>query len=138
MNRFKHPSKKNLININSNLYINPSDPLYCEKILEYIDPHSGEAHFKLGEKNEEKGFFTTALYHYREAAHLHSPYYLKAKKAITFIEERINCTSYESDTNSSPTDTPTQSHTPMLFKSFIAFLLLFNSALLVLIFAISQ
>lgn len=138
MNRFEHPSKKNLININKNLYINPSDPFYNEKIGEYIDPHSGEAHFKLGEKNEEKGFIPTALYHYREAARLHSPYNLKAKKAVTLIEDRINSSFYESEIVSTPTNDPAKSYSPFLLKSLISFLLLLNSALFILIYVLSQ
>lgn len=123
--------KKNLVNIKKNLYINPSDPLYCEKVIRYIDPHSPEAHYMLGQKHEQKNSFSTALFHYKKAARFHSPYYLKAKHSIIEIENKLKGRVPEQ--LSAPSN-PSRSHIPMFVKSLIVFLLLFNMLLLLLMF----
>jgi hypothetical protein len=142
LNRFVHHSKKNLIHIGRNLYINPCDPLYCEKILEYIDPQSAEAHLRLGERNEEKGFLSTALFHYKEVTRFDSPYYTRAKKATDLIENRTNYSLSHSEpcpkSNPNRPATSTNSDIPIYLKSLIVFLLLFNSALIFLIYGLSQ
>ncbi|CAM4322952.1 L,D-transpeptidase [Paenibacillus alkaliterrae] len=85
--RFGNHNKNNLIKLHKNLYINPSDPLYYEKVLRYQDAHSAEAHFRLGQKHESNGSLSGALAHYKEASRdLYSPYSVKAKEAIRRIE----------------------------------------------------
>ncbi len=89
--RFKNRVKQQLVQVDNHVYINPSDPQYYEKVLRYIDPHSAEAHYKLGQKHEEKGSFYNALYHYREAArYSSSSYYVVAKNSIQRIEQMVN------------------------------------------------
>jgi hypothetical protein len=130
LNRFDNHFKKNLVNINKNIYINPSDPLYCEKVIRYIDPHSPEAHYMLGQKHEQKNSFSTALFHYKKAARFHSPYYLKAKHSIIEIENKLQGRALEQSSSTNPS----RSHIPMFVKSLIVFLLLFNILLLLFMF----
>jgi tetratricopeptide (TPR) repeat protein len=133
MSRFESHLKKNIVNINKNLYITPSDSLYYEKIIRYIDPHSPEAHYKLGQKNERQGSLSKALIHYTEAtAHIDSPYYLKAKKSSKILEDKIN----ENNLKESVPALSSKSRIPMFAKSIIAFLLLFNLFLLFFLFGI--
>lgn len=90
MTRFVSHLKKNLVKINHNLYVSENDSSYYEKLLRYTDPYSPDAHFHQGQKLEKEGELGKALIHYYEAAQIHSPYYHKAKKSISLLEERIH------------------------------------------------
>jgi tetratricopeptide (TPR) repeat protein len=84
--RFKNHLDDNLVHIHKNLYISPADPLYYEKVIRYLDPHSPEAHFKLGEKHQTKGNLPKAKFHYQEALRTYpSPYYSAANKALRLL-----------------------------------------------------
>lgn len=89
MTRFESHLKKNLVKINHNLYVSENDSSYYEKLLRYTDPYSPEAHFHQGQKLEKEGELGKALIHYYEAAQIHSPYYHKAKKSISLLEDCI-------------------------------------------------
>jgi tetratricopeptide (TPR) repeat protein len=81
--RFKNHLDDKLVHIHKNLYINPGDPLYYEKVIRYLDPFSPEAHFKLGQENQKKGNLPKAKFHYQETLRTYpSPYYSAANKAL--------------------------------------------------------
>jgi tetratricopeptide (TPR) repeat protein len=81
--RFKNHLDDNLVHIHKNLYISPADPLYYEKVIRYLDPYSPEAHFKLGQKHQNKGNLPKAKFHYQETLRTYpSPYYSAANKAL--------------------------------------------------------
>ncbi len=88
--RFSSHLKKNMINIDRNIYISQSDPLYYEKVLRYLDPESAEAHYKLGEKNEESGNVEKATFHYSKSTQTSSPYYFQAKRKLVKIQGQNN------------------------------------------------
>jgi ATP-dependent Zn protease len=131
MSRFKNHLKKELININKNLYINPSDSLYYEKIIRYTDPHSPEAHYRLGQKHDRNGSLSKALFHYNEAAsHSDSQYYSKAKSSIKKIEDKLK--DNQSEKNVQPPKR--KGRNPLFVKSIITFLIMFNLILLFILF----
>jgi lipoprotein-anchoring transpeptidase ErfK/SrfK len=78
--RFNNHLKSNLINLQKNLYLNRTDPLYFEKILRYTDPKSAEANYMLAQKYEKEGNTAKALFHYQEVANdKKNAFYAKAK-----------------------------------------------------------
>lgn len=81
--RFKSPAEDKLVRLHKNIYLNRSDPKYHEKVITYLDPHSPEAHYKLGQHFENKGNIGKALQHYQEAMRTYpSPYYFPASGSI--------------------------------------------------------
>jgi hypothetical protein len=74
--------RKQLDDIGRHRYIHKNDPLYFEKVLRYVDPHSPEAHYKVGEKQEKLGNLQKAVFHYEEVVRVPSPYYERAHKAL--------------------------------------------------------
>ncbi|MBD0383059.1 L,D-transpeptidase family protein [Paenibacillus sedimenti] len=86
--RFRNHLDENLINLNKNLFISPSDPQYYEKVIRYLDSNSPEAHYKLGQKFELLGNRKRALFHYKEALKTYpSPFYSAANRAIHNMEQ---------------------------------------------------
>lgn len=86
-NRFDNHLKSNLIHLHKNLYLNRNDPLYFEKILDFADPKSSEAHYMLAQKQEKKGNITKALFHYKEATNdKESSFYPKAMDRIRQLQ----------------------------------------------------
>jgi len=131
--RFDHHIKKHLVCIHKNLYLNPGDPQYYEKILRYLDPHSDEAHYMVAKKYEQAGSMSKALFHYQEAAQsLSSPYYVKAKEAIRRIG-KTNSASKSANESPSLGAQPKRRKLSTIAKSIIVCLLLFNFALLLLL-----
>jgi hypothetical protein len=87
--RFASHLDDHLVRLDKNLYISPSDPMYHEKVIRYMDPKSPESHYKLGKKNEEKGNISKALYHYREVLQSYpSEYFSAANRAVRELERR--------------------------------------------------
>jgi len=81
--RFRHYLDDNLIHLNKNLFISPSDPQYYEKVIRYLDARSPEAHYNLGQSFRGKGNRQRALFHYKEVLKTYpSPYYSKANRAV--------------------------------------------------------
>ncbi|MCP1306595.1 L,D-transpeptidase family protein [Paenibacillus tyrfis] len=81
--RFKSPAADKLVRLHKNIYLNRNDPKYHEKVITYLDPHSPEAHYKLGQYFENNGNIGKALQHYKEAMSTYpSPYYFPASGSI--------------------------------------------------------
>ncbi|MCI3927156.1 L,D-transpeptidase [Paenibacillus sp. TRM 82003] len=53
--RFGSPTKKHIVPLRSNIYINPADPRYYEKVLQYVDSSSPEALYNVGMKLIHQG-----------------------------------------------------------------------------------
>jgi hypothetical protein len=88
--KFKNHLDNNLIHLHKNLYISTGDPLYYEKVIRYLDAHSPEAHFKLGQKNHKRGNLDKAQFHYQEVLRTYpSPFYSAANKALKQIAMKI-------------------------------------------------
>ncbi|GIQ69761.1 murein L,D-transpeptidase [Xylanibacillus composti] len=79
--------RNNLEPAGRNRFINRDDPLYYEKILRYVDPHSYEAHYEVGQAYKQKGENNKALYHLRKSAAAGSPYAARAREALKELEE---------------------------------------------------
>lgn len=124
--RFDSYLKKDLVRMNRNVYINPSDPLYYQKILQYLDPHCPKSHFNLGQKCEQSGLHDKAIFHYTEAAKPDSPYWYEAKEAIKRLA------SIKNEINIEPTET-NQTKKVRLTHSIILTLLFVNLILLFLL-----
>lgn len=80
--RFASHVKKQIVPLKSNLYINPDDPLYYEKILQYMDRNSPEAHYYIALKYLRMNNKQKAVYHFTECMRADSPYYYKAKSEL--------------------------------------------------------
>ncbi|NOV02985.1 L,D-transpeptidase family protein [Paenibacillus planticolens] len=86
--RFRNHLDDNLIHLRKNLFISPSDPMYYEKVIRYLDATSPEAHYKIGQKFERKGNLKRAIFHYKEVLRTYpSPFYSDANRAIRHIED---------------------------------------------------
>ncbi|OIJ22319.1 hypothetical protein BKP45_06680 [Anaerobacillus alkalidiazotrophicus] len=128
MSRFDSHLKRNLDKIDKNLYVSKNDSHYYEKIIRYNGPNTAEAHFRLAEHYEKEGFLVKAYNHYKEAADVNSPFYIKAKKASQLLENQMNVTSLHY-----LEDEPTKM-TPLFARSTIIFLIIVNLLLLVILF----
>lgn len=85
--RFRNHLDDHLIHLRKNLFISPSDPMYYEKVIRYLDATSPEAHYKIGQKFQRKGNLKRALFHYKEVLRTYpSPFYSAAGRAIHQIE----------------------------------------------------
>ncbi|MEW9698721.1 L,D-transpeptidase family protein [Paenibacillus sp. SI8] len=85
--RFRNHLDENLVHLHKNLFISPADPQYHEKVIRYLDSHSPEAHYKLGQNFQLKGNRKRALFHYKEVLKTYpSPYYSAANRAIHQME----------------------------------------------------
>ncbi|MEX2462150.1 MAG: L,D-transpeptidase [Paenibacillaceae bacterium] len=134
--RFNNHLKSNLIRLHKNLYLNRTDPRYFEKILHYADPKSPEAHYMLAQKYEKEDNTTKALFHYQEAAKdKQSAFYAKAKDSIRRIQKPIPSSTVAPKAPVAPS-TPLVPVTSKLTisKTSLFILLLFNLALLLLLF----
>lgn len=86
--RFRNHLDDHLVHLQKNLYISPSDPLYFEKVVRYLDPNSPEAHFKLGQKYQASGNLNRAMFHYKQVLKTYpSPFYSAANRAIHDMEK---------------------------------------------------
>ncbi|MEK8126982.1 L,D-transpeptidase [Paenibacillus filicis] len=86
--RFPSPSANQLVRLRKNLYVNRHDPLYHQKVIRYLDPHSPEAHFRLAQHYEQRELPNKALLHYKQAMHTYpSEYYYPASAAIRRLEQ---------------------------------------------------
>jgi tetratricopeptide (TPR) repeat protein len=88
--RFKNHLDSNLVHLHKNLYISQGDPQYYDKVIRYLDAHSPEAHFKLGQRYQKIGNMQRALFHFNEVLRTYpSPFYSPANRAIIEIEQKI-------------------------------------------------
>jgi hypothetical protein len=122
--RFESYIKKHLLHLSNNLYISPNDPLYYEKVLQYINPRSSEAHYHMGQKCEKSGRISKAIYHYSEAAKEYGPYYYDSIKALQRFE----------DVSPSPQGDAVIQKRGYWKRTLLITLLLFNLVLLMLLF----
>ncbi|WP_188205570.1 L,D-transpeptidase family protein [Alkalibacillus aidingensis] len=131
MGRFDSYLKKHLVKVDRNLYLSESDTQYYEKILRYKDPSSPEAHYYLGIKSEQEGLYEKAREHFQKVVkHADSPYYFKSRKSLKRLEDKINA-SKQLDRSSSTLTSPKK--TPLLVKSIISFVIIFNLCILFLL-----
>ncbi|WP_199620921.1 tetratricopeptide repeat protein [Paenibacillus alkalitolerans] len=79
---FRSYVKKNIIPLQRNLYINPADPYYYEKIIQYIDRNSPEAHFHLAQNCLQLNDLEKAIYHFNQCIQTNSRFYYKAKSIL--------------------------------------------------------
>lgn len=131
--RYKPPAADNLVHLHKNVYVNRSDPNYHEKVLRYLDPHSPEAHYRLGQQFEHAGDTGKALFHYKEAMKTHpSPYYYPAYTAIRRLDTQpLNpSTPHHAGDIASSSGTRTRPFIPLFLKTLIIVLLLLNFLLL--------
>lgn len=130
--RYKPPAADNLVHLHKNVYVNRSDPNYHEKVLRYLDPHSPEAHYRLGQQFEQGGETGKALFHYKEAMKTHpSPYYYPAYTAIRRLDQQVNpaAPSYAKHGLSS-SGPENRTFIPLFMKTLLIALLLLNLLLL--------
>lgn len=131
--RYKPPAADNLVHLHKNVYVNRSDPSYHEKVLRYLDPHSPEAHYRLGQQFEHEGETDKALFHYKEAMKTHpSPYYYPAYKAIRRLDKQFNPAAPHGagDVPSSAGPRTRRPFIPLFMKALLIALLLLNLLLL--------
>ncbi|SDN74732.1 L,D-transpeptidase catalytic domain [Paenibacillus sp. yr247] len=87
--RFRHYLDDNLIHLHKNLFISPSDPQYYEKVIRYLDANSPEAHYKIGQKFQQKGNLKRAIFHYKEVLRTYpSPFYSAANRALHQLDQQ--------------------------------------------------
>ena len=86
--RFESHLKVHLVRLKQNLFINPSDVMYYQKVLQYINPNCPESHFKLGVACEHRGKISKAIYHYQMASKGSSPYWNQAKQAVQRLTQQ--------------------------------------------------
>ncbi|WP_159882623.1 L,D-transpeptidase family protein [Paenibacillus puerhi] len=134
--RFPSPQAVQLVRLRKNLYVNRFDPLYHEKVIRYLDPHSPEAHFRLGQHYELKDMRNKAIQHYKQAMHAYpSEFYYPAAASI----RRLSKQEEESLLNKERTFVPDNSSAskralPLFLKVLLLTLLLANVLLLLLFF----
>ncbi|MFD0697011.1 L,D-transpeptidase family protein [Paenibacillus sp. GCM10027628] len=131
--RFRNHLDENLIHLNKNLYISPSDPQYYEKVIRYLDAHSPEAHFKLGQKFQLRGNRKRALFHYKEVLKTYpSPFYSAANRAIHNMEQEsaVQRASVEADSFAEPR----KQLLPPFMKTLLIVLFVLNLLLVTLFF----
>jgi hypothetical protein len=80
--RFASHLKKFIVPLKSNIYINPADPMYYEKIIRYVDRNSPEAHYYLGMKYVRAGSAEKAAYHLGQSARMDSTFGYKARAEL--------------------------------------------------------
>ncbi|UJF35866.1 tetratricopeptide repeat protein [Paenibacillus hexagrammi] len=85
--RFRNHLDDHLVHLHKNLYISPSDPMYYDKVIRYVDPNSPEAHYKLGQRYQASGNRKRAIFHYKQVLKTYpSPFYSAANRAIYELE----------------------------------------------------
>ncbi|WP_281885302.1 L,D-transpeptidase family protein [Paenibacillus sp. YYML68] len=139
--RFPSPHAGQLVHLHKNIYVNRHDPLYHDKVIRYLDPHSPEAHYYLGNHYERKGNRLKALQHYQEAMAVYpSDYYYKASSAIRRLhqaEERAAqaaALATATQAGTSVTKEEASGSLPSFMKAVLIVLLLMNVALLLVFF----
>ncbi|MBP1995293.1 L,D-transpeptidase family protein [Paenibacillus eucommiae] len=134
--RFKNHLDEKIVHLHKNLYISPADPLYYEKVIRYLDPHSPEAHYKLGEMSQKDGKLKKALFHYQEALRVYpSPYYSAANRAVKeIVKQTVNGQGQGAAETAVALERPARARLPFI-KTMIIALLLLNMILLSLYFS---
>ncbi|NHN29604.1 L,D-transpeptidase [Paenibacillus agricola] len=133
--RFKNHLDGEMVHLTKNLYISRSDPLYYEKVIQYLDPHSPEAHYRLGQKFEKQGAVDKAVFHYNACRRSYpSPYYFSSGNAIRRLEKEeplsLPVAAYEP-----PISYKESGGLPRFWKNILLLLLLLNVVLWGLFFA---
>ncbi|NEW06587.1 L,D-transpeptidase [Paenibacillus sp. SYP-B3998] len=131
--RFRNYLDENLIHLHKNLFISPSDPLYHEKVIRYLDSRSPEAHFKLGQKFQLRGNRKRALFHYKEVLKTYpSPFYSAANRAIHHMDEQHATALAQME--SAAYAEPHKQLLPPFMKSLLIVLFVLNLLLILLFF----
>lgn len=136
--RFPSPAAQQLVHLHKNLYVNRHDPKYHEKVIRYLDPHSPEAHYRLGQHFDQKGLKSKALYHYKQSMKVYpSPYYYQASGAIRRLEQNAAAgAATASGTIAGPTpEQRAERAFPLFLKVLVMTLFMINIALLLIFFA---
>lgn len=136
--RFPSPAAQQLVHLHKNLYVNRHDPKYHEKVIRYLDPHSPEAHYRLGQHFDQKGLKSKALYHYKQSMKVYpSPYYYQASGAIRRLEQNAAAgAATASGTIAGPTpEQRAERAFPLFLKVLVMTLFMINIALLFIFFA---
>lgn len=135
--RFKPPAADNLVHLHKNVYVNRSDPNYHEKVLRYLDPHSPEAHYRLGQQFEHSGELAKAQFHYKEAMKTQpSPYYYPASAAIRRLDKSqfTTASAHRLKADLLSSNGRTRPAIPLFMKVFLIALLLLNLLLLAILY----
>jgi lipoprotein-anchoring transpeptidase ErfK/SrfK len=131
--RFKNYMDDNLVHLHKNLYISTGDPLYYDKVIRYLDPHSPEAHFKLAERNRERGHTKKALFHFNEVLRTYpSPYYAAANRAIK--EMTLKKSEEQARQEEAASEPSSDGRMPSFMKAMLIVLLLLNVLIISLYF----
>jgi tetratricopeptide (TPR) repeat protein len=129
--RFKNHLEEEMVHLQKNLYINRSDPRYYEKVIRYLDPHSPEAHYRLGQIFEKQGNMGKALYHYNECKKQYpSPYYFDSASAIHRLTPKDPAPIFDH-----PVIRQNNTSRPRLWRNILLLLLLLNLIVWGLFFA---
>jgi lipoprotein-anchoring transpeptidase ErfK/SrfK len=80
--RFSSHLKNNMIHLKKNVYINPADSMYYEKIIRYVDKNDPEAHYHLGLKYLLIGQTSRAKDHLTKSSQIESKFKYKAMKEL--------------------------------------------------------
>ncbi|SDC01618.1 L,D-transpeptidase catalytic domain [Paenibacillus sp. UNCCL117] len=134
--RFPSPSSDQLVRLRKNLYLNRFDPLYHEKVIRYLDPHSPEAHFRLAQHYEQKEMRKKAILHYQQAMHTYpSDYYYQASASIRRLIKQEE-EHHFADASAAEEETAAREERvlPLFLKVLLLTLLLVNVVLLLLFF----
>ncbi|MBP1156771.1 MULTISPECIES: L,D-transpeptidase family protein [unclassified Paenibacillus] len=127
--RFKPPAADNLVHLHKNVYVNRKDPNYHEKVLRYLDPHSPEAHYRLGQQFEHRGEPAKAIFHYKAAMKTQpSPYYYPASAAIRRLDKTQHSavSAHRLEAGPFSSNRRTRSAIPLFMKTLLIALLLLN------------
>jgi len=81
--RFDSHLKRNLVQIENNVYINKTDSQYMDKLAKFYKAPSPDVHMCLGSENEKAGQYEKALYHYQAAM---NPRSTKSEEAWTAFQ----------------------------------------------------
>ncbi|WP_426449142.1 L,D-transpeptidase family protein [Paenibacillus sp. S-38] len=121
--RYRVPKADHLIHLHKNLYLNRNDPNYYQKVINYLDRRSPEAHFRLAQHYEAEGRPEKALFHYRETMRTHpSPYYYLASGSIRRLEKDAGL----AESAEAPAASKNKPVIPLFLKVLLLALLLIN------------
>lgn len=88
--RFDSHLKDYVIEIQKNIFVDPHDPAYFEKMMKYMGSQQRpEYHLKLARKWEQQGYYGKAFFHYLEIMRTRSPYYEEARSALRRLEGQL-------------------------------------------------
>ena len=93
--RFDSHLKRNLVQIENNVYINKTDSQYMDKLAKFYKAPSPDVHMCLGNENERAGQYEKALYHYQAAIQIPSSKSEEAWHAYQRVKKKVEWVQYE-------------------------------------------